>query len=137
MVKKKRSIPGSTSAMYFEDDAIISSTDDEGKTYTSLAETLKEIYEIDGVTGYILRNQTNANIDMQEPEKITQYALLTAKIFDNNQTIAQLFDIGDAERAVIEGKNVKALCIIIGDNKISIFMEKTVDHEQIANKIIH
>lgn len=137
MVKKKRSIPGSPTAMYFEDDAIVTSTDDEVKTYASLVEVLKEISNLEGVTGYILRNQTNANIALQETEKATQYALLTLKIFDSNQTIAQIFDVGDVESTIIEGKNIKALCITIGENKISVFMRKTVDHDQIADRILH
>ena len=94
-------------------------------------------YNIEGVNGYILRNQTNANIGIQETEKITQYALLMSKIFDSSQTISPLFNIGDFESAIIEGKNIKALCIIVGENKISVFMEKTVDHDQIANRILH
>ncbi len=120
--------------MYFEDDAVATLTDDEVKSYESIVESLKEVYNTEGVTGYILRNQTNANIDLQEPEKTTQYALLTSKIFDSSQTIAQLFNIGSVESAVIEGKNIKVLCITIGENKISIFMEKNVDHDQIAGK---
>ena len=79
MVKKKRSIPGSPTAMYFEDDAIVTSTDDEVKTYASLVEVLKEISNLEGVTGYILRNQTNAKHSPTRNRKSNSICLANTK----------------------------------------------------------
>jgi fructose-bisphosphate aldolase class 1 len=54
---------------------------------------------------------------------------------DSTQELDKLFDIGKAESILIEGKTTKTLCIIKGENKASVFMEKTADHNEILKKI--
>ncbi len=56
-------------------------------------------------------------------------------MLDSSQEISELFDIGNVESILVEGKDIKALCMTMGENKISIFMEKTVDHADILNRI--
>ena len=134
MVKKKRSIRETTTTVIVDDETAVTSIE-EDQAFTNLSARLAEIRKCDGVVGYILRSATSATIDLKEPAKIIEYAILSSQVLDSSREISELFDIGDVESILVEGKDIKALCMTIGENKISIFMEKTVDHADILNRI--
>ena len=52
------------------------STQIEESPFKPLNEDLKNIRNIKGVMGYIIRNGASAAIDLQEPEKLVEYAIL-------------------------------------------------------------
>jgi predicted regulator of Ras-like GTPase activity (Roadblock/LC7/MglB family) len=134
MVKKKRSITETATTVIVEDDEPAAAIEQD-ETFTNLNATLAEIRKTEGILGYILRNTTSATIDLKEPEKIVEYAILSSQAIDSSREITELFDLGNAENILIQGKDIKTLCIIIGENKISIFMEKDADHAEILKKI--
>jgi predicted regulator of Ras-like GTPase activity (Roadblock/LC7/MglB family) len=134
MVKKKRSIH-ETSTTVIVDDESATTPVEEDPAFTNLNNTLAEIRKRDGVVGYILRSKTQATIDLKEPEKIVEYAILASQAMDSSQEISNQFDLGNIENVLIEGKKIKALCMTIGDNKISIFMEPNADHTDILKTI--
>jgi predicted regulator of Ras-like GTPase activity (Roadblock/LC7/MglB family) len=134
MVKKKSSLTETASAIMMEDDEP-ENTIQEDETFTNLSETLKEIRKIKGVLGYILRGTTSATIDLKEPEKIVEYAILSSQALDSSREISELFNLGEPENILIQGKDIKTLSLLIGENKISIFMEKDADHTDVLNKI--
>ena len=134
MVKKKRSIHETTTTVLVEDETA-STPVEENQAFENLSTRLAEIRKCDGVIGYILRSATSATIDLKEPEKIVEYAILSSQVLESSHEISELFDIGNVENILVEGKNIKALCMTIGEYKISIFMEKTVDHADILNRI--
>jgi len=133
MVKKK-SLTETASAIMMEDDEP-EDTIQEDQEFTTLSETLKEIRKIKGVQGYILRGTTSATIDLKEPEKIVEYAILSSQALDSSREISEQFNIGETESILIQGKDVKALSLLIGENKVSIFMEKDADDADILNRI--
>jgi predicted regulator of Ras-like GTPase activity (Roadblock/LC7/MglB family) len=135
MVKKKRSISETTTTVFIEEDATVTPAEEE-TDFAVINECLADIRKQEGVIGYILRNETSATIDLKENTKITNYALLTSQILDSSQKIAELFNIENVETIIVEGKNIKALCINNGENKISIFTEKNVDHNEILKKFM-
>ena len=134
MVKKRRSIHETTTTVMIDDESAVTSVE-ENQAFENLSVQLAEIRKCNGVVGYILRSATSATIDLKEPEKIVEYAILSSQVLDSSHEISELFDIGDVENILVEGKDIKALCMTIGENKISIFMEKTVDHADILNRI--
>ena len=131
MAKKKRTIHENTAIII--DDTTLNKED---QVFTELSKNLAEIRKTKGVVGYILRNATAATIDLKEPEKIFEYALLSSQALDSSQEIAELFELGDIEVILIEGKEIKTLCININGNKISIFMETNTDHTYILKRIL-
>jgi len=131
MVKKKRSIHENAATILV--DGVTS--EEEDQIFTDLGNRLAEIRKIQGVVGYILRNATSATIDLENPEKIVEYAMLSAQALDSSREISELFELGDAKSILIEGKDVKTLCIAIDENKIGIFMEKDADHDDILQRI--
>jgi predicted regulator of Ras-like GTPase activity (Roadblock/LC7/MglB family) len=131
MVKQKRSIH-ETATTVIVDNATSS---EEDQVFTDLSKNLAEIRKAEGVIGYILRSTTAATIDLKEPEKIVEYAILSSQVLDSSREISGLFELGDVENILIEGKEIKALCLVIGENKISIFMEKNADHADILKRV--
>jgi predicted regulator of Ras-like GTPase activity (Roadblock/LC7/MglB family) len=131
MVKQKRSIHETATTVIVDD--VTSSEEDQ--VFTDLSKNLAEIRKAKGVVGYILRSTTAATIDLKEPEKLFEYAILSSQVLDSSREISELFDLGDVESILIEGKETKALCLVIGENKISIFMEKNADHADILKRV--
>ena len=107
---------------------------EEEPAFTGLRSSLMEINKIKGVTGYILRNATTAAIDLQNPAKMVEYALLASQATDACKKISNLFNLR-ITKSVIEGKNIKMVSMIVGENNLSIFMEKSVDHADILMQI--
>lgn len=134
MVKKKRSIHETATTVIIDDETDETSSE-EDQVFTDLSKNLAEIRKRDGVVGYILRSTTSATIDLKEPEKIVEYAILSSQVLDSSREISDLFDLGDVESILIEGKEIKALCMVIGENKISVFMETNADHADILKRV--
>jgi len=133
MVKKTSQQENATTVIVDEDE--LSDTSEEDQTYTDLSNKLAEIRKDKGVLGYILRSTTSATIDLEEPEKIVEYALFSSQALDSSQEISELFELGDADSILIEGKENNVLCMTIDGNKISIFMEKDANHADILKKV--
>ena len=133
MVKKNRSIHETATTVIVDD--VTSSEEDQ--VFTDLSKNLAEIRKAKGVVGYILRSTTAATIDLKEPEKIVEYAILSSQVLDSSREISDLFDLGDVKSILIEGTEIKALCMAIGENKISIFMEKNAAHAGILKRVSH
>ena len=134
MVKKKQSQQENASPVIVDDDEL-DATPEEDDTYTDLSTKLAEIRKNKDVIGYILRSTTQATIDLKEPEKLVEYAIFSSQVLDSSQEILDLYELGDVNSVLIQGKESKALCMTINENKISIFMEKTADHTDILKKI--
>jgi predicted regulator of Ras-like GTPase activity (Roadblock/LC7/MglB family) len=96
---------------------------------------LDEIKANDGVDGYILRNTRAASIDLNDPTKLIDYAVLSSSAKETSQELSQTFDLGEIENVFIDGKNVKLLFLTVGENDISVFMEKSVDHAKICETL--
>jgi hypothetical protein len=107
---------------------------DEDPEFAGLRSSLLTINKIPGIKGYILRNATTAVIDLQNPAKLVEYACLLSETTDACEELSKLFG-STATKAVVEGSEIKMLCMIIGKNKLSIFMEKSVDHTDIFRQI--
>ena len=101
----------------------------------NLRSNLEEIKNYDGVVGYILRNTTSASIDLKEPEKIIDYAILSSSAIDASQELSELFGLGEARNIVVEGKDIKMLSLTIDENRMSVFMEKDADIAKIMKKL--
>jgi len=108
---------------------------DETAPAENLKASLEEINEYDGVIGYILRNSISATIDLKDPAKLIDYAILSSSAFDLSSEFSELFDLGEIENIVVEGKNIKVLSLNFSGNKISVFMEKNADCEKVLERL--
>jgi len=101
----------------------------------SLRAALESINAKEGVIGYILRGSTAASVDIKDPSKIIDYAVLSAAAFDSSESLSHLFSLGRIRSIVMESKDVKILCLNVDDHRLSVFMEKNVDHNAIYKKL--
>ncbi len=119
-----------------ENDFAMIAVGDENSIFSNLSANLAEICKSEGVIGYILRNNSSALVDLSEPEKISQYALLSWEIEDSGQSLAKQFSLGVPESTLAEGAEVKVLCMSIGENRLSVFMDKEEAHEWMIKRIM-
>ncbi|MBS7616101.1 hypothetical protein KEJ45_02735 [Candidatus Bathyarchaeota archaeon] len=126
MTKKRKTVEETavTEPLAFES----TSTDD-------LKTSLDEVKGYDGVIGYILRNTSSAAIDLKDPTKLIEYAILSSSAIEAGEELSKIFNLGDTEHIIVEGNNAKILSLTIGDNKISIFMEKKADAEKVLKRL--
>ena len=96
---------------------------------------LNQIKDCKGVIGYILRSTATATVDLRDPSKIADYAILSSTVTDMCKQLSELFDLGDTENIAVQGKDIDMLSAIIGDDNISVFTEKEADREQILKKL--
>ncbi len=101
----------------------------------ALRANLEEIRNYDGVVGYILRNTTSASIDVKDPAKIIDYALLSSTTFDSTEELSTLFNLEGVKDVIINGKTLRMLSLIVEKNKISIFLENGSDTEKVLKRI--
>ena len=137
---KKR---GTSETLTTIEQVVISSEDipeateieEEDAGYANLLEVAQEIRNEEGILGYILRGETQAMADLNEPTKITEYALLSSQTFESSETFAESFNLGNIQNVVIEGKKSKAICVNFGSNKLSVFMDRNVAHDHLLDAI--
>jgi predicted regulator of Ras-like GTPase activity (Roadblock/LC7/MglB family) len=96
---------------------------------------LEEIKTYDGVIGYILRNSTSAAIDLKDPTKLIDYAILSSSALDASEALSEDFNLGDVKSIIVDGKDVKVLSLTASDNRISVFMDKETNCEKILRKL--
>lgn len=102
---------------------------------SALRANLEEIRNYDGVVGYILQNTTSASIDLKDPAKIIDYAILSSTTFESTEELLKLFNIEEAKDIIIKGKNLKMVSLTLEKNRISIFLENDCDTEKILKKV--
>jgi len=108
---------------------------EEATSANDLKSNLEQTKSYDGVIGYIMRNSTSATIDLKDPTKIVDYAIVSSSALDAGNEFSKLFDLGDMEDIIVEGKTTKILSLSIGENKVSVFMDKNADCTQILKKL--
>lgn len=126
MTKKKEQKTSTTSS-----PAMIESVTHE----SDLQKRLETLKNHEGVLGYIMRNSTFASIELNDPTKIMDYAILSSSIVDACEDVSQICDLGGVKSIVVEGKDVKMLVLTTSEKTISVFMEKKTDSE-ILRKIL-
>jgi predicted regulator of Ras-like GTPase activity (Roadblock/LC7/MglB family) len=120
----------------FTNEIEVTAVSEEDSAFANLSTSLTEIRKLKGVIGYIIRSNTSAIIDLEDSENIFQYALLTSEIHGSSLEMANQFDLGAIESVLLEGEKIKVLCLIISNNKISVFMEKSANHASIIKRIL-
>ncbi|PIU59200.1 hypothetical protein COS86_05505 [Candidatus Bathyarchaeota archaeon CG07_land_8_20_14_0_80_47_9] len=108
---------------------------EEATAVNSLKANLEAIKECDGVVGYIVRNTTSASIDLKDPTKIIDYAILSSSALDAGKVLSELFDLGDANNIAVNGKTIKMVSLIVRESKVSLFMDKSADSEKVLRKL--
>jgi len=108
---------------------------DEKTKIADLRATLERIKSREGIIGYIIRGTTSASVDIKDPSKIIDYAALSAEAIESGESLSSMFGLGKICGIILEGKNLKVLSLTKGEQQLSIFMEKTIDHNAVLREI--
>ncbi|MDG6223688.1 MAG: roadblock/LC7 domain-containing protein [Candidatus Bathyarchaeota archaeon] len=96
---------------------------------------LQDIKKQEGIIGFIIRGPETAAIDIKDPKKIIEYASLSSAAFETSNDICKNVEIGKVNNLVVESEDTKILCTTVNDQNISIFMEKTVNHDKLCKDL--
>jgi predicted regulator of Ras-like GTPase activity (Roadblock/LC7/MglB family) len=112
--------------------------DANGKAFDlieKLHENLERLKAHNGINGYILRGLKSASVDLKDPNKIIEYAALSSTTLESAEEISRAMSLGNINRVVLEGKNAKILALTISDYRLSIFMDKNIDPNEICAEL--
>jgi predicted regulator of Ras-like GTPase activity (Roadblock/LC7/MglB family) len=129
MIKKKEEVAQNVSAVTEPIATARAGCEDDLQTL------LAEVKKFKGVTGFILRNQSSAFIDLEDSDKLADYALLSSLAFDASKDFSEVFDLGEIRNIFLNGKNIKILSVNIGENQVSVFMKKGANVERVLEKL--
>ena len=104
---------------------------DQESKWERIKQNISSIKEKEGIIGYILRNSKSASIDLKDPSKVIDYAILSSSTFEASEELSSILDLGQVNHALIEGSDVKVLSIPNEENKVTVFMEKKADHKRV------
>jgi predicted regulator of Ras-like GTPase activity (Roadblock/LC7/MglB family) len=96
--------------------------------------TLEEIKTWSGVKGYILENTNSATLDIDDPSKVTDYAILSSSTFEAGTQLAQLLNLGNIKNISITGKDSKTIHLRTLHCTMSIFVDKDMETKKILEK---
>ena len=139
MTPKKRKLKGTALKEEEKPEITIDFPEEESMPTVvedGMKKNIDRIKTQDGVIGYILRNSKSASIDLKDPTKIIDYATLSSSAFEASEELSETFDMGDIKHTLVEGDRVKFLSLTDGENKVSVFMDKKVNHKRIYKDLL-
>jgi predicted regulator of Ras-like GTPase activity (Roadblock/LC7/MglB family) len=108
---------------------------DAENEFEELQKKLQDIKDQEGIIGYILRNKKSASIDLKDPRRIIDYAILSSTAFDASQEMTESLQMGEPKKIVLEGEETKILSMNVNNYRLSIFMEKSVNHNKLYKNL--
>jgi predicted regulator of Ras-like GTPase activity (Roadblock/LC7/MglB family) len=110
-------------------------TDETENKLEELQEKLQEIKDQEGIIGYILRGTKTAAIDLKDPKKIIDYAVLSSAAFNASTNMTEALQMDEPKKVVIESEETKLLAMNVNNHRLSIFMETGVNHNKIYKNL--
>jgi len=101
----------------------------------SLRQDLEKVKELDGVVGYILRDSSTAMINLDDPKKLVDYAILSSLALEVGDTLAKRLELGDVRDITLKGRDTKVVSLTRNETKISVFIDKEDEYEKILSKL--
>lgn len=101
-----------------------------------IKQNIDKVKTKEGIIGYILRNSTSASIDLKDPTKVIDYAVLSSSALEASEELSKTFKLGDVKHVLVEGNTAKLLSFTIEDNQVSVFMEKHVNHSRVHKDLL-
>jgi predicted regulator of Ras-like GTPase activity (Roadblock/LC7/MglB family) len=77
-----------------EKDEKSSDEEEEKEKSEKLHESLEDIKTREGIIGYILRTSDAASIDVKDPTKIIDYAVLSSTALEVGEELSETFELG-------------------------------------------
>jgi predicted regulator of Ras-like GTPase activity (Roadblock/LC7/MglB family) len=93
---------------------------------------LQTVKDQEGILGYIMRDSKSASVDLKDPTKIIDYAMLSSTAHEISQNMTESLQIGEVNIIVVESETTKLLSMNVNNHHVSLFMNKDDDHNKIS-----
>lgn len=110
--------------------------EDKSSRREKIKRNIDKIKAKDGIVGYIFRNAKSASIDLNDPAKVIDYAVLSSSALEASNQLSKTFELGDVKYVLVEGGNIKLLSITVDESEISFFMENNINHNRIYKDLL-
>ncbi|UCG45540.1 MAG: hypothetical protein JSV58_01800 [Candidatus Bathyarchaeota archaeon] len=100
-----------------------------------LQDSLRRLKVKKGIIGYILRAEKSASIDINDPTKIIDYAVLSSIVLNAGEILSSSFELGGVYKVTLEGEKAKMLTLRTNNHSLSVFMENTLDSDKIHREL--
>ncbi len=100
-----------------------------------LRSKLAELKRHGVILGYILKDASSAVVDLNEPARISDYAIFSSATSEAASELSSIFAFGEVKRTVVEAKQTKMLSVNIGESTVSVFLEKNADVGSVYEKL--
>ena len=107
----------------------------EPENQENMHEKLQKIKDQEGIIGYILRSSKSASIDLKDPTKIIDYAILSSTVFDLSDNITKTLHMNQGNTMIVESEKTKLVSMNTDKYQLSIFMKSSVDHKKICKSL--
>lgn len=101
---------------------------------SQLKAALEDICRFEGVNGYILKDTSIANINLEKTQ-INHFALLASHTSACFNELGTLFSLGNFKSTIVECERKNFLCIQNGEITVNILMDKNADIAKIQRII--
>jgi predicted regulator of Ras-like GTPase activity (Roadblock/LC7/MglB family) len=101
-----------------------------------IQQKLQSIKDQKGIIGYILRNKRTASVDLKDPTKVIDYAMLSSTVLAIGDNMTEILQIGEVDTIVVESETTKLLSMKTNNYNLSLFMEKEIDHDKLSKKLV-
>lgn len=100
-----------------------------------MQQKLQTLKEQEGILGYILRDSKSASVDLRDPTKLIDYAILSSTAREISHSMTESLQLGEVDTIVVESETTKLVSMNINNYHISLFMKKDVDHTQLSKTL--
>jgi hypothetical protein len=111
-------------------------TSEEIVGYSDLQIRLENIVRMDGVLGYIHKDEETATVNLKGHDKIQEFALWSSAVIETVHQLDETFELGGISESVAEFEHLKLLLLIVPPNVISVFIEKSADEIAIKRNLL-
>lgn len=100
-----------------------------------MQQKLQTVIDQEGILGYIMRDSKSATIDLKDPTKLIDYAILSSTAREISHSMIKSLQMGELDTIIVESETTKVLSMNINNYYISLFMKKDIDHNKLSKKL--
>lgn len=103
-----------------------SKTDDE-----IVQQKLQTVIDQEGILGYIMRDSKSASVNLKDPTKLIDYAILSSTAHEIGRSMTESLQMGEVDNIVVESETTKVLSMDVNNYHVSLFMKREIDHAKL------
>jgi hypothetical protein len=120
----------------FPIDAVSSDRVEVERDFDTLNLIVGEVQKVHKIKGFILKNSARAMYNLDDSGDIFELALLSSEIFETSSQLFEATAAGPLNSVVLKGDLFSVLCLCVGENQLSIFLDRSVDCNVVLDMMV-